>query len=82
MWQRLKRLFTSRTRAQEQGREADIQHDPAAATTRATGGEPRVEAADAHSTTAPSPNDTFVGRVSGEDALDTGETGAERRTRS
>jgi hypothetical protein len=82
MWQGLKRLFTGRTPAQEQGQEADVQHDPAEATTRATGGETRAEAADAHSTTAPSTNDTFVGRVSGEDSGDAGETGAERRAQS
>ncbi|HEY1571996.1 MAG TPA: hypothetical protein VGG05_11660 [Pseudonocardiaceae bacterium] len=29
MWGALKRLFTGRTRAQESGREADVQHDPA-----------------------------------------------------
>jgi hypothetical protein len=29
MWQQLKRLITGRTRAQQAGREADIQHDPA-----------------------------------------------------
>ena len=29
MWGRLKRLLTGRTRAQDSGREADVQHDPA-----------------------------------------------------
>lgn len=88
MWQQLKRLFTGRTPAQEQGQEADVQHDPAEATTRATGGGSRAEsseaseASDAHSTTAPSPSDTFVGRISGEDSGDAGETGAERRAQS
>ncbi|MFD2420626.1 hypothetical protein [Amycolatopsis pigmentata] len=83
MWRQLKRLFTGRTPAQEQGQEADVQHDPAEATTRATGGESRPgTSADAHSTTGPSANDTFVGRVAGEDSGDAGETGAERRARS
>jgi hypothetical protein len=29
MWQQLRRLITGRTRAQQAGREADTQHDPA-----------------------------------------------------
>lgn len=29
MWQRLKRWFTGRTRAQEAGQEADVRYDPA-----------------------------------------------------
>jgi len=29
MWQRLKRWITGRTKAQQAGQEADVQHDPA-----------------------------------------------------
>ncbi len=29
MWQRLKRLITGRTKAQQAGQEADVRHDPA-----------------------------------------------------
>jgi hypothetical protein len=29
MWQRLKRWFTGRTKAQQAGQEADVRHDPA-----------------------------------------------------
>ena len=31
MWQRLKRLITGRTKAQQAGQEADVRHDPAQA---------------------------------------------------
>lgn len=79
MWRQLMRLFTGRTRAQQVGREADVEVDPARTDTRAVGGVDRPDATDAHSTTAPSANDTFVGRVSGEDPGYAGETGAERR---
>lgn len=43
-----------------------------------TGGEPQADAADRHSTTGTAPNETFVGRVAGDDPgyLD---TGAEKR---
>jgi hypothetical protein len=79
MWERLIQLVTGRTRAQQEGREADVQHDPAQANRRPTGGADQPGAQDAHSTTGPSANETFVGRVSGEDPGYAGETGAERR---
>jgi hypothetical protein len=79
MWRRLKQLLRGRTRAQEAGGEADVEHDPAEVNTRPTGGEHPPASPDAHSTTGPSANDTFVGRVSGEEAGFADETGAERR---
>ncbi len=43
-----------------------------------TGGEPEADAPDQHSTTGTTPNDTFVGRVAGDDPGSL-ETGAEKR---
>jgi hypothetical protein len=80
MWQKIVRLIAGRTAAQDAGGEADVQHDPAEAKRRATGGEPDPETGDTHSTTGPSANETFVGRVAGEDAGYAGQTGAEART--
>lgn len=82
MWQWMKDLFAGRTRAQRSGGEPDVEPDPAQANTRASGGAADPGAADAHSTTGPSANDTFVGRVAGEDAGDAGITGAEARSES
>ncbi len=82
MWQWLKDLFAGRTRAERAGSEADVEPDPAEANARATGGVADPDAADAHSTTGPSTNDTFVGRVAGEDPGDAGITGAEARSES
>ena len=79
MWEWLANLFTGRTRAERVGNEADVDPDPAQARTRATGGADDPVADDAHSTTAPSTNDTFVGRVAGDDAGDVGVSGAEAR---
>lgn len=70
MWQWLAKLVTGRTRAESAGSEADVAADPAQATARPTGGASDPAAADAHSTTGPSANDTFVGRVTGEDPGD------------
>lgn len=47
---------------------------------RAVGGEAAREDTDQHSTTGPSANDTFVGRVSGADSGAEEATGAERRS--
>jgi hypothetical protein len=58
--------------------EDDVQTDPSA-TSRATGGVPDDDNADQNSTTGTTPNETFVGRVSGTDVGYEGETGAERR---
>lgn len=80
MWRWLSELFTGRTRPQRTGGEPDVEPDPAQVDTRPTGGVADPDAADAHSTTSPSENDTFVGRVAGEDAGDAGITGAEARS--
>ena len=58
--------------------EGDAPGDSAVANTRETGGEPDRTGTDA-STTGPGPNETFVGRASGQDEGYAGETGAERR---
>jgi hypothetical protein len=47
---------------------------------RETGGEPGGTAGDEAATTGPAPNDTFVGRVSGDDLGYAGDTGAEKRS--
>lgn len=80
MWQWLNDLLAWRTRSQRAGGEPDVQADPAQASTRSAGGVTDPDAADAHSTTSPSENETFVGRVAGEDAGDAGVTGAEARS--
>jgi len=59
--------------------EADASPDAETARSRATGGVSQAGAADTHSTTGTTPNDTFVGRASGDDAGDAGTTGAEAR---
>jgi hypothetical protein len=79
MLERLKALLTGQTRPQRDGSEADAEADPAQANTRATGGRKDPGATDAHSTTGTSANETFVGRVAGDDAGYAGETGAEKR---
>ena len=79
VWQRIANLLTGRTRAQREGGEPDVEPDPARVA-RSTGGRNDPDARDAHSTTGPSANDTFVGRVAGEDAIDVGPTGAEARS--
>lgn len=64
------------------GSEADVPGDPHVAESRRTGGRPADGEGDEHSTTGTTENDTFVGRVSGQDADDVGETGAEARARA
>lgn len=59
--------------------EADVQSDDKVAPSRATGGVPNPLEPDQNSTTGTTPNETFVGRVSGADPGYSGETGAERR---
>jgi hypothetical protein len=53
--------------------------DKAQARVRETGGVPNDEAPDQGSTTGTTPNDEWVGRVSGQDVGYAEETGAERR---
>ncbi len=59
--------------------EADVQRDDKVAASRATGGVPDPSHPDQHSTTGTTPNEKFVGRVSGADPGYSEETGAERR---
>lgn len=59
--------------------EADVQSDDQVAASRATGGVPDPSQPDQHSTTGTTPNEKFVGRVSGADPGYSEETGAERR---
>ena len=59
--------------------EADVQRDDQVAASRATGGVPDRTQPDQHSTTGTTPNEKFVGRVTGADPGYVGETGAERR---
>ena len=62
--------------------EADVQRDDKVAASRDTGGVPDPSQPDQHSTTGTTPNETFVGRVSGADPGFVGETGAERRAQA
>jgi hypothetical protein len=61
------------------GTESDVPEDPHVANTRRTGGRQTGGERDKHSTTGTTENDEFVGRVTGEDAGDAGESGAEKR---
>lgn len=62
--------------------EPDVQADDNVASSRETGGVSSGQHPDQHSTTGPTPNETFVGRVAGADPGYEGETGAERRAES
>jgi hypothetical protein len=59
--------------------ESDVQADPAVARSRKTGGVPNPRYPDQHTTTGTTPSEEFVGRITGEDPGDVGESGAERR---
>jgi hypothetical protein len=59
--------------------ESDIENDPRVAGARETGGGPSDGESDTHSSTGTSENETYVGRVAGQDTADAGETGAEAR---
>lgn len=61
------------------GRGGTEQPDRGPAGTRAAGGEPDSDMPDRHSTTGTTPNETFVGRDSGDSPGDIGTTGAEQR---
>jgi hypothetical protein len=58
--------------------ESDVAADPHIARNRTTGGR-ETERADSAATTGTGNNETFVGRVAGDDSGDGVETGAERR---
>lgn len=78
MFEKLRELFHGRAR-ERYGTEQDVSPDVNQSRVRPTGGVRHGETpADAHSTTAPSEHDVFVGRAEGQDPgyLD---TGAERR---
>lgn len=59
--------------------ESDVQADEKRADSRETGGVEDPQKPDQASTTGPTPNETFVGRVAGTDVGYEEETGAERR---
>lgn len=59
--------------------EKDVAEDPAVAQSRATGGDPDADGADAVGTTGTGESGEFVGRVSGQDGGYAGLTGAEAR---
>jgi hypothetical protein len=59
--------------------ESDVQSDPARVDSRVTGGVPDEDKPDQASTTGTTPDDTYVGRVAGDDPGYVEETGAERR---
>ncbi len=59
--------------------EADVQSDDQVAASRATGGVSDPSQPDQHSPTGTTPNEKFVGRVSGADPGYSEETGAARR---
>ena len=62
------------------GYEEDVEPDEAQALSRAEGGEQQDGVPDQNSTTGTTPNEDFVGRVSGDDGGGyEGETGAEAR---
>lgn len=64
---------------ERQPRQDEVDDDDAQALSRATGGVPDPSAPDQGSTTGTTPDEQFVGRVSGQDVGYAGETGAERR---
>lgn len=59
--------------------ESDVPDDPHVAGSRRTGGRDPDGEPDTHSTTGTTESGSFVGRVAGEEADDTDESGAERR---
>lgn len=62
--------------------ESDVEPDPARVDSRDTGGQPDPDASDQGSTTGPTPDGTYVGRVAGQDSGYEDETGAEARAES
>ena len=69
------RLFRRRSRKPED----DVPYDHAVAGSRDAGGVPNPEYPDQHTTTGTTPNQEYVGQVTGDDPGAFGETGAERR---
>jgi len=62
--------------------EADVDPDHARVDSRETGGVPEPDASDEGGTTSGTPDDTYVGRVAGQDTGYEEETGAEARADS
>jgi hypothetical protein len=62
--------------------EADVDADEARVDSRDTGGVPEQNASDEGSTTGGTPDETYVGRVAGQDSGYEEETGAEARAQS
>ena len=81
MLNKLVNLF-ARDRAGRRRGEEDAPVDTGQATARATGGGSGIGTQDRHSTTGTTSNDTFVGRVGGDETGDTGLSGAEARSDS
>jgi hypothetical protein len=77
VWQRISDRVTGRAR--ETPGEPEGTGDEATAGTRATGGVPDSGADDPNSTTGTTPNETFVGRASGDEAGEAETSGAEKR---
>jgi hypothetical protein len=75
MFDKLRTLFGRPATAED-----DVEPDTAVARTRETGGEPG-DGGDRATTTGTGANEEFVGRVSGQDEGDVGESGAEARAR-
>ena len=75
----LRSLFGAGTSEKAPG-EPDTERDHNVARTRSTGGDPDLDRGDTAATTGPGENETFVGRVAGNDDVGAaGETGAEAR---
>jgi hypothetical protein len=68
-----------RDRAGRKLGETDAPGNTDTARSRATGGVEDPDAGDTHSTTGTTPSDSFVGRVSGDEAAEGGPSGAEVR---
>ena len=79
-WQRMKDRVTDGESSSTPG-EKDSPTDSAVAGTRATGGAADAGADDPNSTTGTTDSGTFVGRASGDEVGDTGESGGEKRAR-
>ncbi|HVW45108.1 MAG TPA: hypothetical protein VHC18_27540 [Amycolatopsis sp.] len=72
--------YRNQRRAPDSGAsEQDVSRDPGVASSRVRGGVPDPDAADQHSTTGPTPNQTYVGRITGADIGSAETTGAEKR---
>ncbi len=79
-WQRMKDRVTDGEASSTPG-EADSPSDSAVAGTRASGGAPDADADDPNSTTGTTESGSFVGRASGDEVGDVGESGGEKRAR-